>query len=156
MRRVVTVVIFSLVLISCGSSGGSAVCRELQERLDPTSFLHVINPSAADFLTDPPTSGPHVSGPVPVGVLDTPIVPAIQVSLLESGAALVQYDPALAPGDIDALVVLARPGVVVAPGEDLPAPVVATAWTWKLTCDGPDQAIDRFIDRRVGDAPGSD
>lgn len=141
---------------SCGSSNSSA-CRELREPTDPASFLHVIDPGTATFLTNPPTSGPHVSGAVPLGVLEEPIDPAIQVSILESGSALVQYDGSLDAVQIETLTSMSNDNLVVAPGLDLPAPVVATAWTWMLTCAVPDSTrLTEFIDRRVGDAPGSD
>ena len=79
----------------------------------------------------------------------------VQVRILEQGHALVQYDP----GEIDAdtVVGLADVGAVVAPGTDLPGPVVVTAWTWKLTCDDVDaERITRFIENRTNDAPGGD
>ncbi len=156
MSRVAVIIAVSVLSVSCGTSGGSATCRELRESEDPASNLHVIDPATAVFLTDPPTSGPHVSGAIPVGVIEVSLDPAIQVSILESGAALIQYDASLDSHAVDTIIALARPGVVIAPGENLPQPIVATAWTWKLTCSAPDAAIERFLAERVAEAPGSD
>jgi hypothetical protein len=44
--------------------------------------------------------------------------------------------------------------VVVAPNPDLPAPVVATAWLFKRTCQITDTvALQDFVDQRVGNGP---
>jgi len=156
IKSVASAVIAAIAVSSCGTNGSSA-CTELREPADPASFLHVLDPGTAVFLTDPPTSGPHVSGSLPSGVLDTSIDPAIQVSILESGSALVQYDPDLPADQIGMVTSLAGPDVVVAPAADLPAAVVATAWTWKLSCSSPDlSALTRFVDERRSAAPGSD
>ena len=153
-------VLLAVAAAACGGGGGgSAGCRELREGEDPLSIQHIVDPDGYRFLTEPPTSGPHIAGPTPEGVVDQPIANAIQVRILESGHAVVQYDPA----SVDdtgraALAALADHGAVVAPGVDLPAPVVATAWTWKLTCQSADDlaAIERFVTERPADAPGAD
>jgi len=156
IRPVAALAATAIAVSSCGASGSSS-CTELREPVDPASFLHVLDPGAAVFLTDPPTSGPHVSGLLPTGALDTEIDPAIQVSILESGSALVQYRPDLPDDQVRLIVALTGPSVVVAPSADLPATVVATAWTWKLSCSSPDlPALTKFVGRRRSAAPGSD
>jgi hypothetical protein len=142
-------------LAACGGGGsGSASCEQpIREELDPASLTHVIDPEDARFRTDPPTSGPHVSGALPSGVLRTPIPGAVQVAILEAGNVLVQYDDSLPSTDVDALAGLATDEVVVTVNYDLPAPVVATAWTYKLTCDAVDvDALQDFIDDHAGAA----
>ena len=85
------------------------------------------------------------------------IDPAIQVSILEGGSALIQYDESLDASGVKLLEQLSTERVVVAPGVNLPTPVVATAWTWKLTCSEPDSAaLLDFVEQRVSSAPGSD
>jgi len=156
LKSLAVIAAAAATLSSCGSAPSSS-CTELREPEDPASFLHVLDPATAEFLTNPPTSGPHVSGLLPEGALDFAIDPAIQVSILESGSALVQYGPELTPDQVASVTSLAGPHVVVAPADDLPAAIVATAWTWKLTCAAPDlPALTSFVDVRRSDAPGSD
>jgi len=156
IRQFALAMVAALALASCGGAS-SGSCTELREPADPASFLHVIDPGTAVFLTDPPTSGPHVSGSLPTGVVDNTIDPAIQVSILESGSVLVQYGAGLTSDGLASVLALAGPHVVVAPGTALPSTIVATAWTWKLTCQSPDiAALSKFADRRRSDAPGAD
>src|SRR5690606_34869092 len=111
--------------------------QPVREELDPASLTHVVDPATAKFRTNPPTSGPHVSGALPTGVLAEPIPGAVQVAILEGGGVLVQHRD-LSPADATAVEAFAGDDVVVAPNPDLPSPVVATAWTYKLTCDAVD------------------
>lgn len=145
----------TLLLTACGDDG-SAGCTELREPEDPASIQHVTGLGTFEYLSHPPTSGPHVSGASPAGVLEAPLAEPVQVRILEEGAVLVQFESgALAAGQAQEFV--AR-GAVVAPGEDLPAAVVATAWTWKLTCGELDVArVEQFIAERTAvAAPGAD
>jgi hypothetical protein len=136
---------------ACGGGSASSACDQpVREELDPASLTHVIDPDTARFLTDPPTSGPHVSGAVPTGVVGESLPGAVQVAILEGGNVLVQYRD-LAGTDLEAVTGLAGEHVVVAPNPDLPAPVVATAWTYKLTCDAVDvDALETFIADHAG------
>lgn len=144
-----------LLLTACGDDGGSAACEQpVREELDPASFTHVVDPATARFRTDPPTSGPHISIGLPAGVLDEPIPGAVQVGLLERGDVLVQHRD-LSPVDTEAVEALAGDHVVVAPNPDLPAPVVATAWTYKLVCDALDvDALRDFVADHAGEQTG--
>jgi hypothetical protein len=151
------VIIVSLTA-ACGGDGGgdaSAVCEQpVREELDPASFTHVIDPATARFQTDPPTSGPHVSGALPTGVVADPLPAAVQVSILEGGNVIVQYR-GLAAADLGEVEAFAGDQVVVAPNPDLPgdATVVATAWTYKLTCTALDiDAVETFIADHAGAA----
>jgi hypothetical protein len=138
----------------CGDDGSasSACDQPVREELDPASLTHVIDPADARFTTNPPTSGPHVSGALPTGVVDEPIPGAVQVAVLEGGNVLVQYRD-LSDADRTEVEAFAGDQVVVAPNPDLPAPVVATAWTYKLTCDALDvDAVETFIADHAGAA----
>ena len=53
----------ALLPTACGDDGTAESCIEVREPLDPLSIQHVIDPEAVTFQTDPPTSGPHLSGP---------------------------------------------------------------------------------------------
>lgn len=130
----------SLLVAGCG--GGSAIdasCGEVvTEELDPTWTVHLL-PNAPDpeYLTDPPTSGPHYASEAATGVVAAPLDGAAQVTVLEVGGVLVQYRPDDLSGDDRGRIErLAEDGVVVAPAPDLPDSVVATAWVTKQSCEG--------------------
>jgi hypothetical protein len=127
-----------------------------REALDPNYLVHVLQDDPSiEYRSDPPTSGPHQPGPPEQGVLDHPVARPVQVGLLEGGDVLLQYRPADVTGtersDLEAL---AGDRVVVAPNPDLPAPVVATAWLYKRTCDSVAVApLQGFVDARAGKGP---
>ncbi len=76
----------------------------------------------------------------------------VQVALLEGGEVLVQYRD-LDAGERRDVEALARrlSRLTVAPNPDLPDRVVATAWTYKQTCDGVDtDALARFVRSHAG------
>ena len=155
-RPVAFLVLVAIVLGACGDDdeAGSS-CTELREPEDPASVQHVVGATGFQYQSYPPTSGPHVGIVAPTGVQDGPLLPAVQVRILEQGSALVQYDAAVV--DRTAVEAFADPDTVVAPATDLPAPVTVTAWTWKLTCSSVDEErIARFIENRPAGAPGAD
>ena len=140
---------------ACGDDA-TASCVEVREPEDPLSIQHVLDPEGVEFRTDPPTSGPHLAGPPLEGLFDQPITPAAQVRTLESGGVVVQYDDATGLDALRPLLDDDALRVAIAPAE-LPASVVATAWTWKLTCERPDAGrILEFARARTADAPGAD
>ncbi len=143
-----------LTVAACGDDGGSdGACGPIQrEALDSAYLVHVLGTeTAVEYTSDPPTSGPHQPGPPVSGVVDEPITRPIQVGILERGDVLIQHRPDVTSQD---LVELGREGVVIAPNPDLPAPVVATAWTYKLTCDAVDAAaLQEFVEERAGKGP---
>lgn len=157
MRFSAVLLAVGALLTACGD-GGSAACVELREPQDPASGQHVLAAGAVEYLSDPPTSGPHIAGPTPSGALDTPLDPAIQVRLLEAGGVMIQHDGSLSPAEVAALEAFGGDLVVVAPtGSDLEEPIVVTAWTWKLSCSAVDDgAVRDFIASRPSDAPGLD
>ncbi|MEO0492883.1 MAG: DUF3105 domain-containing protein [Actinomycetota bacterium] len=148
----------SLFVVACGGDDAASACVELREPEDQASGRHVLSEGAVEYQTDPPTSGPHIAGPTPEGVLDVSIAPEIQVRLLEAGGVMVQYDATVEPAELEPLTTLASAALVIAPAAgDLPDRIVATAWTWKLSCGVVD--VDRvrsFATERSPDAPGLD
>lgn len=138
-----------------GDAGAAEGCADpVEEELDPAVLLHVLPDSPVTYLTDPPTSGPH-AGAAPRGAVDEVLPGAVQVAVLERGDVLVQYDPGLGEEAVAFLRDLAGDRVVTAPNDALPSPVVATAWRWKLLCDGIDlDALDRFTADRAGAVDG--
>jgi hypothetical protein len=141
---------------SDGSGRGDACSPAVDEPLDPNLTHLVVGAPEPTYLTDPPTSGPHVVGRVPTGVLDRPLRRPEQVALLEEGHVLVQHHD-LPVEDVDALGALAgrHAQVTVAPNASLPDRLVATAWTVKQVCRAVDvDALERFVTAHVGRGPG--
>lgn len=145
------------VLLAACAGGGSGdrasdeACTEVREPLDPASAQHLL-PGAPEphYLTDPPTSGPHAVAVLPSGALPAPVPKPVQVAILEAGGVMVQYG-GLSAAAVARLRALAGGAVRVAPAKQLPAPVVATAWTRKLTCRRLDlAALRRFIAAYAG------
>jgi hypothetical protein len=117
--------------------------------------VHVLGDAGdLEYTSEPPTSGPHLPGPELEGVVPDPMSRPLQVGVLERGDVLLQHDPDLAADQRARLEDLAGDGVVVAPNPDLPAPIVATAWLYKRTCDTVDaDALQEFVDERRGKGP---
>jgi hypothetical protein len=139
-----------------GGSGATGACGPItRESLDPAYLVHVLGDADdVEYTSDPPTSGPHQPGPPVVGVVDEPLPRPVQVGVLERGDVLLQHDPDLDAAARAELEALAGDAVVVAPNPDLPAPVVATAWLFKRTCDAVDlEPLQEFVDERAGNGP---
>jgi hypothetical protein len=71
----------------------------------------------------------------------------------EGGEVLVQYGTGVAAADRRDLEAFARRNahVTVAPNDELPTAVVATAWTYKQTCTRVDTgALGRFVRAHAG------
>lgn len=151
------VVIGAVVVGACGAGSGEeqACGPTTRESLDPAYLVHVLSDADdLEYTSDPPTSGPHQPGPSVDGVVAEPLTRPVQVGILERGDVLLQHQPDLddeARADLEAL---AGDRVVVAPNPDLRAPVVATAWLFKRTCQTADTiALQDFVDERVGNGP---
>ncbi|NNE74732.1 MAG: DUF3105 domain-containing protein [Acidimicrobiales bacterium] len=142
-------VLLALVATGCGGSdeAGGVCDAPIEEALDPSSGLHFLDPDAeVRYLTDPPTSGPHLTIGAPrTGVSSEPLSPIEQVAQLEAGIVLVQYQPSLG-GVGEALTDLGSDQTLIAPNPDLPAPVIATAWTKKISCPTAESLDDVIAD----------
>jgi hypothetical protein len=157
MRLFAGFVCAALLASACGNTSDGSSCTEIREAVDPLSVQHVLGAAAPTYLTDPPTSGPHASGPAVAGLFEDPIARPAQVRALEAGGVVVQYQAPLTDVDLRSLLDDNEAAIAIAPAENLPAPVVATAWTWKLTCDDVNlDAIRSFVAQRPIDAPGGD
>jgi hypothetical protein len=168
-RLLAASITLSIGATACGGGGPNgaeppaAGCGEVrQERIDPDHLVHLL-PGAEEpaYLSDPPTSGPHAPSAAREGVADAPLTRAEQVGQLEAGVVLLQHDGTLAADDLAALEDLAgQPAVLLAPNDELPAPVIATAWTRKLVCTslggGGTEALTAFVAEFAGHGPGTD
>lgn len=161
MGPVAAVLLAVLLLGSCsgGDGGGSAgdsgpggCGGVVEEPLDPGSTRHLL-PGAEEpvYVTDPPTSGAHRSGPLPSGVVAEPLPRPVQVAVLEQGGVVIQHRSA---ADGAPLAGLGGERVVVAPNPSLPAAVVATAWRHKVSCTAVDvDALRAFVRDHGGRGP---
>jgi drug/metabolite transporter (DMT)-like permease len=148
-----------VLMAACGggSSGDAACSPATQDPLDPGSTRHVL-PGAEepDYVTDPPTSGPHQAGTVPTGAQRDPLARPVQVAVLEGGGVVVQHRE-LSEVDRRRVEALAGEDVVVAPNPDLDDAVVATAWRFRVSCQSADEdAVDdlrNFIEARRDRGP---
>ena len=139
----------SLVQTSCSVE---TVCdTPRQERLDPSSSLHLLGNTEASWETNPPTSGPHYPVSPRGGNYDYTLSNLEQVAFLESGGVIIQYAPNVKNFDRKQLSSFANENVIVAPNQTLESFLVATAWTWKLSCERyyPDK-LRKFIDKYGG------
>ncbi|MEJ7846227.1 MAG: DUF3105 domain-containing protein [Acidimicrobiales bacterium] len=137
----------------------AAGCRpEVSEAIDPASSRHVLgdDDTGIEYLSDPPTSGPHLGGPLLSGVLDEPLSRPRQIGQLEGGGILIQHRDLEAAALVE-LGAVAGPDVAVVANPDLTSPVVATAWLVKQSCDTVDvEALGAFVAAHRGQGPGSD
>lgn len=158
--RIAFALVVALGVSGCGGDSPlAASCGDVvTEDLDPTWTVHLLPGAAApDYLTDPPTSGPHFAAEPVTGVLTETLDDPLQVTVLEVGGVMLQYRPAdLDDADRGRLERLGSDSVVVAPDADLPEAVVATAWATKQSCDGLDiDTLASFVEDHSGSGPGA-
>ncbi|MFZ6002372.1 MAG: DUF3105 domain-containing protein [Actinomycetota bacterium] len=160
-RSIALVTLLAAATAACGSDGADETTADsgcgpiVREPLDSGYLVHTLgNAEEPEYTTDPPTSGPHQPAPAVGGVMKEAMTRPVQVGVLERGDVLLQHDANLPAGDRKGLEELAGDGVVVAPNPELPAPIVATAWTYKRICQSADvAALTEFIDQRRGHGP---
>ena len=142
---------------SGGASPGAGGCRPVErpQAQFPASHLLPGQPEPR-YLSEPPTSGPHISVITRPTVATGPISRPEQVGILEAGAVLVQYRPdELDAAQVATLAAVAGPEVVVAPNPDLDDPVVLSAWLRLQRCSAVDTGpITAFVDEHADLAPG--
>jgi hypothetical protein len=157
VAAVAIAVLAAAPIASCSGADAAGACATpRREALDP-NLSHVLGTGAEPvYLTDPPTSGPHQPTRALSGVQTEPIPKPVQVGLLEAGTVILQHT-VLDADQRAALEALAGTDVVVAPADELPAPIVATAWLYKQTCKTVDATVLRaFVTAHAGKGPGSD
>ena len=115
------------------------------------------------YSTSPPTSGWRHDIPledIAWGKRDGEVAYEVQVSYLERGGVMVQYNcPEECPGLVDQLtrVVNIYPeGVVLAPNSEIDSTIALTAWGWIDTFEVfSEPRIDDFIQTYLGRGPSS-
>ena len=98
-----------------------------------------------EYEQTPPVGGPHAGQWLNCGFYSEPVPAENAVHSMEHGAVWITYGEG-----VDTSLLPRLPSdefVLVTPFEDLPAPVVASAWGIQLLLDGPeDSRLERFIE----------
>ena len=117
-----------------GDDGGGAAPAGVTT-FDVSERNHV--PGTVDYPQTPPVGGDHAPVWQNCGYYTEPIVTEQGVHSLEHGAVWITYRPDLPAPDQEELRALAdrQTFVLVSPFEDLPAPIVASAWARQLRLD---------------------
>ena len=135
-----------------GRRAPRAACGPVtREALDPAYLVHVARHRRRHRVhVRPPDLGAPPAGPAGRRAWSTSRSPGRCRWASSSGATCCSSTtPTSTPTERAELEDLAGDGVVVAPNPDLPAPVVATAWLYKRTCDEVDAAALRGVHRRA-------
>jgi hypothetical protein len=111
-----------------------------------------------DYQTSPPAGGAHDAEWLDCGVYDEPIRDENAVHDLEHGTVWISYRPDLDADEVDALASALPDNGILAPYDDLPAPVVLTVWERQLRLTGVDDPrlelfLARFSDGHTAPEP---
>ncbi len=89
------------------------------------------------YLENPPVGGQHHSVWQNCGVYDVPVLDERAVHSLEHGAIWITYRPDLDPAMVAELADFASTMdfILLSPRDDLPSPIVVTAWNHQLFID---------------------
>jgi hypothetical protein len=114
------------------------------------SFQHTTAP--VQYSQNPPVGGDHNPVWLNCGIYDQPVPNENAVHALEHGAVWITYQPSLRAAAVEQLrqLVRGREFVILSPYDNLPAPVVASAWGVQLQLTGADDArLPRFLKKYV-------
>jgi Protein of unknown function (DUF3105) len=108
--------------------------------------------TAVEYEQNPPVGGDHSAQWQNCGVYTEPVQDVNAVHSLEHGAVWITYDPSLPADQVELLDAQAANNnyVLVTPREDLPTPVVASAWGLQLQLeDASDDRLPVFVAKYV-------
>lgn len=132
------------------STGSTTVDPALLDRVEKfTGLSHNHVQGHVDYPQTPPVGGDHNPLWQNCGFYSRPVMTEMAVHSLEHGAVWITFRPGISPADLDAIRQQARrPYVLASPWADdnLPAPVVASAWGLQLKLDSAtDPALAAFV-----------
>lgn len=155
--------IIGLVYVRTADRGLPSETKKIADSGPSLHMGSVNDPLPAPFNSNPPTSGWHVGNQTaPWGIQKTALDDKITVHNLEHGGIIVHYKESLDVNSVAELEVLARdlqrsnPCLILMPRPDdqMPAPVVATAWNHMLELQSVDtDKITSFFTALVGRGP---
>lgn len=104
--------------------------------------------TAVTYPQTPPAGGEHNPMWLNCGVYTEPVPNENAVHSLEHGAVWVTYDPSISESELSALKLkIPTTYAVLSPFEDIPAPIVLSAWNAQLTVDkADDPRIAKFFE----------
>lgn len=155
--------VIGLIYVRTADRGLPSETKKIPDSGPSLHLGSVDEPLPAPFNSNPPTSGWHVGNQTaPWGIQKTPLDDKITVHNLEHGGIIVHYKESLDVNSVAELEVLARdlqrsnPCLILMPRADdqMPAPVVATAWNHMLELQSVDSdKITGFFTALVGRGP---
>ncbi|QBI55700.1 DUF3105 domain-containing protein [Streptomonospora litoralis] len=133
-----------------GAGGGGVQASDIEnlKTYDSLTNTHVSEP--VDYKMSPPAGGNHHAVWQNCGVYDAPLSSMNAVHSLEHGAVWVTYQPDLPQEQVDKLNDLYTQGsyILVSPfdGQEMPAPIVASAWGNQIELQSPDdERLSQFL-----------
>ncbi len=150
--RLVLITSVATVILLIAGVVGFTVWRDVSNRpsLDAVDEFTVTREHTTEPVTyeqTPPVGGDHNPTWLNCGVYAQPVPNELAVHSLEHGAVWVTYRSDLPAAQVDALSdAIPDTYMVLSPVEDLPAPVVASAWGVQLRLTGVDDPrLEEFI-----------
>jgi hypothetical protein len=145
---VAVLIVGSFVAVVIATQGQQAAAEgpEGTVAFDITDRTHV--QGEVDYDETPPVGGPHNVTWQNCGFYSEPVQDEYAVHSLEHGAVWITYDPDLPAEQVDVLrnIATSQTFILVSPYQDLPSPVVASAWGRQLQLDAADDPrLDEFI-----------
>jgi hypothetical protein len=134
-------------------------CRGAEELAESLPDDHVADDAVVEYDHLPPASGPHAESTPEAGIHAGPVPYVQQVTALELGFVVLQYDPSVPADVVDELTLMSGeiPELVLTPSPgpiDGGATIAATTWQRRLLCDAVDLDELRafYADRGSSDA----
>ena len=136
--------------LSASESGVDPLANVKSFEVAPVSH-HPFDDLPLTYAQNPPVGGDHLIAPFwqNCGFYDKPVRDETAVHSMEHGAVWVTYLPTLPADQIAVLeaAVIGHPYLLVSPRQNLPTPVVASAWGKQLTLVAADDpGLTAFID----------
>lgn len=166
--RVALTAVVALVLVACGGDDASDAPSSTSpgvgevQTFEDLSQTHTEDP--VDYPQTPPVGGDHAPVWQNCGFYNDPVPSESAVHSLEHGAVWITYERGLDRTSVETLAATAglRSYVLVSPwdGEDLPAPMVLSAWGAQLpleSLDGPalEDFLSTYLEAATSPEPGA-
>ncbi len=150
-RRLVGWIVAGVILVALAGYGVALVSAEQAnipgvQTFGDLSRQHTTDP--VQYPQNPPVGGEHNPVWLNCGIYDQPVPNENAVHSLEHGAVWITYQPNLPSSEVEQLrqLVRGKSFVILSPYDNLPAPVVASAWSTQLQLTGAsDPRLPRFI-----------
>jgi hypothetical protein len=144
-------IVVSTFLVACAFGNDAKGCQKtIREPRAADYLLHVLVDTDTEYLSDPPTSGPHKVWIAP-RVIAKQLSPSEQLGILEHGDILIQYRPsAVTNSQISTWETSVSERAHFAPNSGLPSDFVMTAHLTKQICTHlATEAIERFVEANL-------